>query len=302
MLSQFAEELKTAREKANLSQQQLAAKIRIDLKFLKAMEEGNFSFLPEIYVNAFVREYARVVGLDEKRTFNRFQLAKQGKLVAEVEEDIERPVSFLESKTTSAKKSKAIRLDQEQSKISDESTPEQPKQPAPEKKKLNPVYFIAAGGVVIITLISYFLFFNKGPEIVVKEKPFEQLVEDSKQRYEEEKPVTDVPVDTIASQTNTQSANQQDSLILVFKAFDTSWIRVIKDDKIVEEFLLAPNTQKSVKAKSNYKITLGNSGGVQISLNNKQIGFNGKPGKVVHLSLSSAGIEYLSSPPNIQSE
>ena len=64
MLENFAEELKCCQRKLNLSLQQFAAKTRIDLKFLEAIEDGDFTFLPDIYVKAFIKDYSNIVGLD----------------------------------------------------------------------------------------------------------------------------------------------------------------------------------------------------------------------------------------------
>ena len=41
-LKKFSEELKTHREKNDVSLQQIHGRTRIDIKFLKAMEEGKF--------------------------------------------------------------------------------------------------------------------------------------------------------------------------------------------------------------------------------------------------------------------
>lgn len=79
MLNKFAEELKAARLKSDLTLEQIAAKTRIDLKFLEAIENGNFHFLPELYVKAFLREYFNLVGLNEQISFKKFEAAKKGK-------------------------------------------------------------------------------------------------------------------------------------------------------------------------------------------------------------------------------
>ena len=41
-----------------------------------------------------------------------------------------------------------------------------------------------------------------------------------------------------------------------------------------------PNSQKNIVAGNNYKITIGNSGGIELNLNNKPLNFEGKKGKV----------------------
>ncbi len=85
MLDKFAEELRQAREENEITLQQMAAKTRIDIKFLEAIDNGNFSFLPTIYVRAFIKQYAKTVGLDEEETIKNYEAAKQGKLPEKVE-------------------------------------------------------------------------------------------------------------------------------------------------------------------------------------------------------------------------
>ncbi len=91
MFDKFAEELKAAREKNGLTIQQVAAKSRIDIKFLEAMEIGDFSFLPEIYVKAFVKDYSNIVGLDPDVTLKKFDAARHGKVYSEEVEETKSP-------------------------------------------------------------------------------------------------------------------------------------------------------------------------------------------------------------------
>ena len=94
MLNNFADELRNARLKKGISLEQMAAKTRIDLKFLEAIDNGNFVFLPELYVKAFIKQYAKVVDLDEQETINRYEDAKAGRL-----NDNDESKSLLEKKT-----------------------------------------------------------------------------------------------------------------------------------------------------------------------------------------------------------
>ena len=80
MFKKFVEELKTAREKAGISLQQVSAKTRIDIKFLKALESGDFNFLPDLYVKAFIKQYSKVVGLDEQEVIYNYSQIKEGKV------------------------------------------------------------------------------------------------------------------------------------------------------------------------------------------------------------------------------
>ena len=83
MLDKFADELREQREKSGLTLQQMATKTRIDIKFLEAIDQGNFAFLPDLYVKAFVKQYAKTIGLDENLMIKKFEAYREGKEYAE---------------------------------------------------------------------------------------------------------------------------------------------------------------------------------------------------------------------------
>jgi len=79
LLIKFAEELKSARETKGLTLQQIASRTRIDLKFLQAIEDSNYDILPELYIRAFIKEYAQTLDLNPNETLQKFDIAKWGK-------------------------------------------------------------------------------------------------------------------------------------------------------------------------------------------------------------------------------
>lgn len=77
--------LKKAREDRGISLEEVSKATKIQEKFLRALEEGNYSVLPnEVYTRGFVRNYAQFLGLDiEKITaFFRREFVKREKLTA----------------------------------------------------------------------------------------------------------------------------------------------------------------------------------------------------------------------------
>ena len=60
----IGEELKRARERKEIMLEDVAHETKINLDYLKAIEAGEFNFLPQAYVRAFIRSYAQKVGLD----------------------------------------------------------------------------------------------------------------------------------------------------------------------------------------------------------------------------------------------
>jgi len=287
MLDKFTEELRQAREENEITLQQMAAKTRIDIKFLEAIDNGNFSFLPNIYVRAFIKQFAKTVGLDEEETIKKYEAAKQGKLPEKVEveaeekkEPVEKDIPEPEKKQT---KPVQTFTDVTETKTEDDSG----------KKKMA-MTGGAVVGIIVIAVLIYLVFFQDSSQIIVEEKPYEEVLEESAQRYveeERENEITDV--------VNT------DSLVLQIKntdSRDSAWVLVITDNLIKEDYLLYPGTEKTFKAGNNFKFILGNSGVISLELNGENLEFEGRRKSVRYFKLDNSGLERLYSPPNLIQE
>ena len=79
MLKKFAEDLKFYREKIGKTLFDIANETRIHISNLERMENGDFNFLPQPYIRAFLRQYIKCLGLDEKEALYSFDLAKSGR-------------------------------------------------------------------------------------------------------------------------------------------------------------------------------------------------------------------------------
>jgi hypothetical protein len=278
MFDKLSEELKAARIHAGISLQQLANKTRIDIKFLEYIEDGNFSFLPDLYVKAFLREYIKFVGLDEKLIFKKFEAYKAGK-------EYEEPPQ--ETIIDKIKELKENRLEKE--KQYSKPAPSYASSPFSQNNSLNTfftdkkniVLLSAVVGILSLFLLVYFLFIHKSTDIVV-EKPYDELVNESKERYIENEP----------NKTAVDSSAVSDSLRLWITANDSCWVKALVDDAKKEEFKLYPHNRKLLSAASNFKITFGNSYKVQLLLNDKPLNFDPKT-KVSVVYINGKGLSFL---------
>jgi len=295
MFDELAIELKTAREKNSMTLAQVSNKSKIDIKFLEAMEHGDFAFLPELYVRAFVKNFAKTVGLDENKVFKKYEAAKQGIPYVEEETDYEEIVRRASRTVKQEISPQAI--------ITDKPSSQKDKV---EKKKIRSLTFDAVGGsnaaadtsaaakkrnliiggslfgVIVFFSLIYFLFMDKGEQIIIAEKPIEDVIRQN-QRY-------------IEDDQNTSSGNLgigvTDSLVLIISSNDTSWIKVSVDEQAFEEFILLPGSQKAIKGNTNYNITFGNSGAIKLQLNNKPLTFTGKSKSALSVIIDREGIKY----------
>lgn len=309
MLNKFADELKTKREESGLTLKQLATKTRIDLKFLEAIEEGNFAFLPELYVKAFVKQFAKTIGLDENITLKKYEAAKEGK------EYDPNPPAMPEEKV----------ITQEHQTSDDAKTPEQlvpqkVEETNPIVKSTSPlksyvdetktknvedeskankqlmIFGLGGVGLIIVAALVYLIFFNQSNKIIVEETPIDEVLLESNERYSEEPSFDQSAADSVNMFTSS------DSLYLTFFAKETSWVYVVLDNNRTQEFTLNPNSKFSVAATREFKATVGNSGGVTLQLNNQSVEFVGRSGSVRHFKLDKTGLVYLNTPAKIEQE
>jgi len=289
MLERFAEQLRKARLKKGVSLQQIAARTRIDIKFLEAVDNGNFSFLPDLYVKAFLKQYAKAVDLDEQETIKKYEDALAGKVIEDDE-----PKSLLEQK---------IEIDKTQQEIEKEKPapiydggappPKVPDKPDEMKKKLR--VLIYAAGFILVGVIVFFALFNRSSTIVVEELPYDKVLEEANDRYQVEKEADEPAAVTFSTDSLTLQFANADSL-------DSAWVMVIYDDLKKEDFLLYPKNTKTVYATDNFKFTLGNSGVILLRLDNQLLNFEGKRGSVRHYEITRNGIQRLNSPPILKIE
>ncbi|MEP0861069.1 MAG: DUF4115 domain-containing protein [Ignavibacterium sp.] len=285
MLDKFAEELREQREKSGITIQQIAAKTRIDKKFLEAIDQGNFSFLPELYVKAFIKEYASVIGLDGEETVKKFIIAREGKDYNEVleQEKLEKEKAKEIKKSESTQPKQTVKTTPVKSYYDDSLNKKEQGDSDADKTKL---MYAAIGGIVVIVIAVLYLFvFNKSDEIIVEETPIEEIVADNSQRFEEE------PLSA------SDSVIPADSLSFEISSSETTWVNIIPDNGPAIEFILYPNLSRKLTAQNSIAATVGNSGGVSIKLNNKPVDFSGKSKAVKHFRIDRTGkLEYLNTP------
>ena len=74
--SAFGEQLRRTREAAGLRVEDIAAETKVSKAILNGLEEGNFKFLPErVFCRSFVAQYARTIGVEDGPLLESFDQA-----------------------------------------------------------------------------------------------------------------------------------------------------------------------------------------------------------------------------------
>lgn len=272
LLKKFAADLKTAREDKQISLNQIAAKTRIDLKYLAAIENANFDVLPELYIRAFIKEFAQFVDLNPEETIKKFDLARSGKVDA--------PEETVKDSTSAAEK---IRRSTRTVSKQFESEDIEPYNHSDEaKKSIDPriLYGVIGAGVFLIIIAIYFIFFKS--TTIEKDSTASQQGNVAETKKYEEQPMV---------QQNNIPAG--DSLQLKIIATDLVWFQVTPDGGATKQFLFKDQQSTVVMAKTQFTLNLGNAGGVKLILNGKALDAAGRQGDVKNIVIDKEGIKPL---------
>jgi len=294
MLKKFTDELKQQREKAGITLQNVAAKTRIDIKFLEALEDGNFNFLPDIYVKAFIKQYAKVVGLDEEETLQNYLLAKEGK--EEAVEKVKQENTEENNQDTDEQKTKSAVESNKTAKVFTDDNASKKSNEDDKKKQKQIIIGVSVIGAALIVLLIFFQFINGSDDIIIEEKTYYEVLQETPNRYIEEES------NQITKEEIAANIEELTLTITNIDSTDSSWVLVIVDDKSIEDFLLLPKISKTIKANNNFYFTLGNSGVVKLILNDEVVDFDGRLGAVRYFKLDSNGLERVYNPPQLSNE
>ncbi len=289
-LRKFSEQLKTLREEKNISLDQINNKTRIDKKFLEAIEVGNFSIMPEVYMKAFLKEYSKAIDEDPDETIEKYERAKLGKdYEIDEKEEIENEENDIASENVNQKN----------------EIPQYPKREGIKfTEPINKIwyYLLVAIALIFIIFAIYNSFLKEPDDIIVTEKPFEETLPQNRNIEQTNKNVANntrqskqnsLDANSISVKGYTQIQNNTNKLTLKITAEDTAWIRIIVDEKENSEFIMTKNMVKTFTADKQFFLHIGNSGAVKLFLNNKELEFNKAPNRVRKIIVNKNGVQYI---------
>ena len=262
MSDSLGEYFQRAREAKGLTLEEAAARTRILPQYLKAVEDNNYAKLPdEVFAKGFVRSYARLLGLDEGAVIRQFdesggqfyaKRAERESLKQQLEEEERRKKTnrnIVVWAVFAALLVLFVLVGRARDRTEQKSIPEPVPSvslPAPELPRTDPS---ASAGDSSSRPLS-------GQSEV--ERNFSGAL----------------PLEGIAP-------DGRKKLIVDVEAVERCWVKVQADHAASQEVLLNPGDRVRWKAQERLMLTLGNAGGVRVSLNGKLQGPYGGSGQVV---------------------
>ena len=257
-LASFGEELRREREIRGISLKEIADATKISKRFLEAIERNDHRTLPApVFTRGFVREYAKYLGLNADEMVNRYNYAAAGDDRIEKSAHLERLVA----------------------------PPPPPVKEKPFKVSGIPPWYARIDRNVIVTAIIIIALGVLGYWAVRSKR------ERSAAAREEAQTVTTATTTTRGGQAPAPvpppqtSAGQAEAplLHLAVEATARSWIVLEADGKTVFNAEMRKGERATYDAKDRFLFrTIGNAGGIAITLNDVAIPPFGSDGDVVH--------------------
>tara|TARA_Y100000994_G_C15409578_1_gene325245 strand:+ start:83 stop:499 length:417 start_codon:yes stop_codon:yes gene_type:complete len=76
--NKFYQELKNTRNSKKISLKEISEYTKINTKYLEALENGEFSVLPNVYTRLFLRSYCDYLGVDSRTILDEYEIYTLG--------------------------------------------------------------------------------------------------------------------------------------------------------------------------------------------------------------------------------
>ena len=308
-MASIGETLRRERQRRDMNLDQVSRELKISSRFLQAIEEENFELLPAgVFAKSFVRQYARMLGLDEDEAANEVQRAltpppavvpqfaagaaaerKAPPLAQFHVPKVESWQHVRDRRSASSSALAALGLvvavmlgcsliygwwQRRQAASSAAAPALYRQQPAPPSKKAEPDPQPAAAA----------------PQAVAA--PVEAPATASA-------PATTTATTPASTASETAAVSGQAAAVKVeVTAAEEVWVMARSDGKYLFSGTLKANETRTVEAANTVLLRLGNAGGVTITLNGKPIGEVGPKGQVRTVQLTSGGFQIVAPKPS----
>lgn len=272
----IAETLAQQRELKGLTVAQLSAKTKISERFIEAMERGEFTFLPPVYVRAFLRNLAGELGLDPE------VMVRQVASLTESGSPDDKPLPPAAAEEPAADVAVA-----DVHTLENESKAVQPGSVLA-KDQIRDYRIVIIGAVSVIAVIMIALFF------ILNRPEQEAPLFDAGTIVEKPESMPAAKADTSnlipLEEQSDQIQNLEDQLTLTIQTVDTAWVRIVYRDSLVDEGMFGPGGGRSWITYDRFYLKIGNAGGVHLFLNGQDLGMAGARGRTAALRIDKTGL------------
>jgi len=288
----FGRELISARKFKGVTLEQISDATKIQMRYLEAMEAGHWDILPQPYMEAFLKAYAEVVGMNVPKVMKMFRDLRRQMLAIEAPEE----------------------------ELPPEPVPTQPPRQTPQRKSsvgwiISGLLILGAAAVVLYIILKP-SFSNR---MVPQEESRESLQDSIPVTLAAEPAIQDtlsapdsasIPLDSALAPSDSATA-LLDSIRLVetlprlnappveipvgvnllARARQRCWLRATLDGETTREALLAPGDSLVLRAKNEVELLIGNAGGLELEMDGESLGVLGPNGRSITIVINPDGIK-----------
>lgn len=292
--------LREERKKQNISLKEISRKLKINLKYLSAIEDDDYALLPaELFAKSYLRTYADMLGLDSDEIINLYEARNISDENQEVpsrsgEEYFQKLKNYISSrlshKPTLVIIAVAVVVVLISLMISSrEQTPEIKTVPDTEmtgvtegiNNNINRDSTDDAADKIVETETESIAERPQKPE-AKEAKDEETIVEQTVSR---EPDITAQTEEHVAKKTATVEKKIAGPMSLVISATELTWVSVSIDGAKAEEKVLRSGQSVTVSGRHSFAIKVGNAGGTRMVLDGRDLGALGPSGTVVDIVL-----------------
>jgi|LSQX01.1.fsa_nt_gb transcriptional regulator with XRE-family HTH domain len=230
---EIGKQIKEAREKKGVSQQEASRDTNISIAYIQAMEEGSTTFLPIVYIKNFYKMYAKYlqIEIDEKAIIK----PKAQELLTDLEKETKE--KSLKSKKHSSNKimGKLLSSLNDRYKFINRTT------------IINSFLFVTI--IIVIIVVFYFtLFYDSADKKAITSQEILQVTSERE-----------------AKPDSSEMALFEDARVirLEARAQDSVWIKINIDDRRSEEVIMFANTARIWAAEEYFILSLSRAGAVE---------------------------------------
>lgn len=294
--------LKGKREALNISLHEVAQVTRIRRSILEAIENNRYDLLPpKVFAQGFVKSYASYLGLDESEVVKRY---------AELVEAPEADVKTAEARMASAESRfpssilliafivlMLVAVLLWRMKARDEDVADIVPPPQADLATTSIISMTTVSGEPVAAQSGQETAAEPAPStppvIDAASSPATAVVErqppaaGAQLASTPEQPLTATVVSSTdaAVPEKPPAAAAAAPLVLKIVASQNTWMRIQSDTQRPIEFTLKGGQTRSINAMEKFIIRIGNAGGVDLFLNDQELGKPGTPGEVLQLTL-----------------
>lgn len=253
-MDKISDILKSARERLNLSIDDLSEQTKIRPNIIESIENNDLANFQSVYLKAYIRNLAKELQIENNSEF----LSAYDEFLKELKEE--------KSNSTTVKKISISDFEEyqtnSQAKKNDKIFRSSP--------VLNTNLLIYSGIIIFIIVI-----------LIITFSPFRKSVtNDSEHKPPENSETSSLLIKNNNDESLIDYFKSSDSLLLKANVSDSVWINITIDSAVRVNTILLPNKEYEWKAGKSFVITHGNAGNIKFYLNSQALEPFAKPGYI----------------------